>query len=98
MIVNRRSLLRSAGYLGAASVGLPVSAGAAAAHDAPIDPKGVLVDLTLCIGCRLCEFACKKANGIDPGPLASYDDASVCDQPRRPAPDALTVVNATALP
>ncbi len=61
---------------------------------APPDAMGVLVDLTMCIGCRLCEHACKKSNGFDPGPVESYDDQSVFRQSRRPAPDAYTVVNA----
>ena len=60
---------------------------------APADPLGVLVDTTACVGCRLCEHACKKANGIEPGELASYDDTSVFTEKRRPSPDCLTVVN-----
>jgi Ni/Fe-hydrogenase subunit HybB-like protein/Fe-S-cluster-containing dehydrogenase component len=59
---------------------------------------GVLVDLTVCIGCRLCEHACKKSNGFEPGPVESYDDPSVFRQRRRPAPDAYTVVNAWTNP
>jgi Fe-S-cluster-containing dehydrogenase component len=59
---------------------------------------GVLVDLTVCIGCRLCEHACKKSNGFEPGPVESYDDQSVFRQRRRPAPDAYTVVNSWTNP
>ena len=54
---------------------------------------GVLVDLSACVGCRLCEYACKSANGIPAGELAEYDDPAVFREPRRPAPDAFTVVN-----
>ena len=60
----------------------------------PSDPIGVLVDLSACVGCRLCEYACKKANGLEAGAVESYDDQSVFEQMRRPAPDAFTVVNA----
>ena len=54
--------------------------------------------MTVCIGCRLCEHACKKSNGFDPGPVESYDDQSVFRQRRRPAPDAYTVVNSWTNP
>lgn len=65
-------------------------------HGHPISPdaKGVLVDLGDCVGCRLCEYACKKAAGIDAGKLESYDDMSVFQAKRRPGPEAFTVVNA----
>lgn len=95
---NRRQFLRQVGGLTAAGVGLHTtsSANASTGHaDANKGKgKGVLVDLTLCVGCRLCEYACKEANGIDPGTLASYDDKSVFVKQRRPTPDAYTVVNA----
>ncbi len=65
-------------------------------HGPPLSPdtKGVLVDLGDCVGCRLCEYACKKAAGIDAGKLESYDDMSVFRTKRRPSPEAFTVVNA----
>src|SRR5262245_49047610 len=98
MRTDRRSFLKHAGAITAAGAGMlqPEAALANARHT--IDGDGVLVDLTQCVGCRLCEYACRKSNGIDTGPLESYDDASVCNQARRPAPDAFTVVNATSLP
>ncbi len=55
--------------------------------------KGVLVDTTLCIGCRLCEYACKEEHNIPAGNLNSYEDRSVFDHLRRPDETALTVVN-----
>ncbi|MEI7835923.1 MAG: Ni/Fe-hydrogenase cytochrome b subunit [Planctomycetota bacterium] len=59
----------------------------------PSDPMGVLVDLTVCNGCRTCEYACRKANGIEAGALETYDDPAVFKDRRRPAIDAFTVVN-----
>jgi Fe-S-cluster-containing dehydrogenase component len=48
----------------------------------------VLVDLTLCVGCLLCETACARAHGLpDPSPPSAPDAF------RRPGPDAFTVVN-----
>ena len=54
---------------------------------------GVLVDLTECIGCRLCEYSCKKANGMEAGEVSTYDDQSVMKTMRRPSPGQYTVVN-----
>ena len=95
---NRRTFLRRAGAVAAAATASLADPTAVHASHGPLvseDAVGVLVDITQCIGCRLCEHACKQANGIDPGALASYDDQSPCWQPRRPAPDAFTVVTAT---
>jgi len=59
--------------------------------------KGVLVDLTRCIGCRSCEAACNREQGLPP-PETDFDDPSVFQldqhgQPRRPDDRAYTVVN-----
>jgi Fe-S-cluster-containing dehydrogenase component len=52
---------------------------------------GVLVDTTLCVGCRACEAACSETNGLPPPPT---DDA-VMDSRRDTAPQVFTVVNKT---
>jgi Fe-S-cluster-containing dehydrogenase component/Ni/Fe-hydrogenase subunit HybB-like protein len=102
---DRRAFLKHVACVSAANAGMLGGAGAALArtsdpsHADSIDAKctdrfGVLVDMSMCVGCRLCEHACKQASGIDAGPLASYDDTAVFKTPRRPAPDAFTVVNA----
>lgn len=57
------------------------------------DRRGVLVDLTECVGCRRCEWACCEANGLPHGELHEYDDQSVFDHRRHPSPEQLTVVN-----
>ncbi|MCX8055530.1 MAG: 4Fe-4S dicluster domain-containing protein [Ignavibacteria bacterium] len=54
---------------------------------------GVLVDTTVCIGCRHCEWACKEAHNIPAGQLDEYHDRSVFKNFRRPNEKALTVVN-----
>jgi Ni/Fe-hydrogenase subunit HybB-like protein/Fe-S-cluster-containing dehydrogenase component len=95
---DRREFLKHVGWVVGAGAGmLAPRAVRASGHGyagPPPDAMGVLVDLTVCIGCRLCEHACKKANGIEPGPVESYDDPSVFQQRRRPTPDAFTVLNA----
>ena len=51
-----------------------------------------LVDLTRCIGCRLCEEACNESNKLPP-PDIPFHDSSPLEAKRRPGPDAYTVVN-----
>jgi Fe-S-cluster-containing dehydrogenase component len=54
---------------------------------------GVLVDTTVCIGCRHCEWACRTAHDLPTPPLESYEDKTPFDAMRRPDETALTVVN-----
>jgi len=54
------------------------------------DAVGVLVDTTLCIGCRKCEQACAERHEL---PDRSFEDMTVFDEPRRPDEGAYTVVN-----
>ncbi|MFC2134978.1 4Fe-4S dicluster domain-containing protein [Bacteroidota bacterium] len=57
------------------------------------DRKGVLVDTTVCVGCRKCEWACKNAHDMETDNLESYENRSVFEKSRRPDHTALTVVN-----
>jgi len=94
MSVNRRDFLR---LLGAASVA--GAAGDSTAEAAPLqrvsnDWQGMLIDLTLCVGCRKCEWACQQENDPARGqPIDAFDDKSVFEQRRRPTGLSLTVVN-----
>jgi formate dehydrogenase iron-sulfur subunit len=92
MKMNRRALL---------TLGLAATAGAAAPLKAesgeknhPISPDyvGVLVDTTLCIGCRKCEEACNRRNRL-PRTAQSFSDREVLRTFRRPTESAFTVVN-----
>jgi Fe-S-cluster-containing dehydrogenase component len=70
------------------------AAGAAVASDtsaAPVssDAPGMLVDTTLCVGCRGCEAACAEANG-NPPPAESDE---VLSRRRDTTETAYTVVN-----
>jgi formate dehydrogenase iron-sulfur subunit len=56
------------------------------------DRVGMLVDLSLCIGCRKCEEACKQANQLPPVTVP-LEDKSVFDLPRRTDAEHYTVVN-----
>jgi len=93
---DRREFLKHLGWVSGVGV-LGVQPSLASDHghtNVPENAMGVLVDSTLCVGCRLCEHACKEANGFEAGPVELYDDQSVFREKRRPAPDAYTVVNA----
>jgi formate dehydrogenase iron-sulfur subunit len=54
----------------------------------------VLVDTTVCIGCRKCEYACNEANIPIKKDKTAFDDKSVYQNHRRPTDDAYTIVNA----
>ncbi len=56
------------------------------------DRVGMLVDLSLCIGCRKCEEACKRSNELPPVSVP-LEDKSVFEQVRRTDADNYTVVN-----
>lgn len=56
------------------------------------DRKGMLTDLTECVGCRTCEKACNAANAL-PEPEVPFDEKSVFEKKRRPTASAYTVVN-----
>jgi Fe-S-cluster-containing dehydrogenase component len=78
---------------------LTVAAGTARGRSAPPDAEAraagqaaCLVDTTLCVGCRKCEEACNRANGL-PRPTVPFSDPAPLRSPRRPDADAFTVVN-----
>lgn len=91
---SRRDFFKTAGVLGAGAAGLKSKKAVAAPKNVITDDRmGVLIDTTVCIGCRRCEYACKKAHDIPPGEEQDYNDRSVFENMRRPSVDALTVVN-----
>jgi len=93
-MVTRRDFLKLGGA--AAGTAALTAVGAAPAHARPpVDPDrfGVMVDTTLCIGCRRCEYACADQNGLPHEDLSAYDDTSVLAERRRPDVQAFTVIN-----
>jgi formate dehydrogenase iron-sulfur subunit len=91
---NRRNFFKTAGLLTASIAGVSTKLTKAAPDNIlSEDRMGVLVDTTVCIGCRNCEWACKKAHNLTAGELGSYEDKSVFKEMRRPDKSALTVVN-----
>ncbi|MCG3136772.1 MAG: Formate dehydrogenase, nitrate-inducible, iron-sulfur subunit [Phycisphaerae bacterium] len=93
MSCSRRDVLRSAGV---GLVTLTISGHSALASGPAADPgkvNGVLVDITKCIGCRRCEFACQESAGFEVPPIESFEDKSVMTEPRRPSPGSYTIIN-----
>ena len=90
--LSRRRFLSASLLAGCAALGMPMQAGAS--HEFKGWPKsyGMLTDFTACVGCRSCEEACNKANGM-PQPEKLFDDDSVFKEERWPSAAALTVVN-----
>jgi Fe-S-cluster-containing dehydrogenase component len=94
--LNRRSFLKTSTLIGAGAAATGLSTSVAKAGPKNIlspDRMGVLVDTTVCIGCRNCEWACKKAHDLPTQSIESYEDRSVFEKMRRPDETALTVVN-----
>lgn len=74
MAVDRRTLLKG---LTAAAAATAAAAPAVASRrrQAPPDAVGMLYDATLCIGCKTCVVACRKANNLEYEPHSSlWDD------------------------
>ncbi len=94
-VQNRRDFLKSTAFIGASVAGLSAKKVHAGIQEStPDDRMGVLVDTTVCVGCRSCEWTCKEAHSLETGPLQSYqEDRSVFNEERRPSEKALTVVN-----
>ncbi len=90
MNIGRRGFFKVAA-VGAGAVGVAASARAATATapEGSDESPGVLVDTTLCVGCRACEAACAEANH---NPAPPPGDA-VFQQKRDTSENAYTVVN-----
>lgn len=91
---TRRDFLKTAAIAGATLTGISSNPTKAAQQNVLSENRmGVLVDTTVCIGCRKCEWACKTAHNLPTQPLESYDDKSVFKSMRRPNDKELTVIN-----
>jgi Fe-S-cluster-containing dehydrogenase component len=73
-----------------------IGGGGAQASEGRVGPDqlGVLVDCTLCVGCRVCEKACNAVNKDLPRRSPdTYDDKAVFERKRRMDSGTYTVVN-----
>jgi formate dehydrogenase iron-sulfur subunit len=85
--MNRRDFVKTVGGMSVAALATQNARAEEAA--APKEFVGVLVDTTLCVGCRSCEFACAKVHGF-PEPDPSPD---VFKEPRQTSTKQWSVVN-----
>ncbi len=92
MKLSRRSFLRVAGVTGSAALGTASLARAGSTDARGENESAMLVDTTLCAGCRGCEAACAEANALAP-PSPELD---VRKTRRDTGPEAFTVVNGFA--
>src|SRR5512139_1185576 len=90
---DRRDFLKTLVAAGTASALTPAVARAGPQNTVSPKRNGVLVDTTVCVGCRNCEWACKTAHDLPAEPLEAYKDRSVFAAMRRPDDTSLTVVN-----
>jgi formate dehydrogenase iron-sulfur subunit len=93
MGVNRREFLKKTALItGGALIG---RAGIARGGEREADDGhfGVLVDTTVCNGCRRCEWACNDWNKNPNLPIKAFDDKSVFERGRRTGAQTFTVVN-----
>ncbi len=91
---SRRDFLKTTAALTAATAGLTSNTiKGASPKKLSKDRFGVLVDTTVCVGCRRCEWACKTAHNIEAGDIELYNNRDVFDKKRRPDYNAFTVVN-----
>ncbi len=89
--MDRREFTKLLGSMGLALV--PGKAAASHPHGPLADGVGVLVDTTVCIGCRKCEWACNRSNNLPEEELSSFESKAAFDSYRRPDASHYTVVN-----
>jgi len=94
MQVKRRTFLKQAAGLSSLALFGKDGTTEASRLQVSSDQSGVLVDTTLCVGCRSCEKACNEINEDLPRkPAGSFKDESVFENRRRMDYGAYTVVN-----
>ena len=94
MKLSRRGFLRVVGITGSTALAVgasraQASAGAASLDTVGANETGMLVDTTLCAGCRACEAACAESNKL-PAPPAGE---AVLESRRETGPQVFTIVN-----
>jgi len=94
MGLDRRAFLKHLASMGGFAVASKTTQALAQQHFAGYpDSFGVLVDLTVCIGCRRCEWACNNVNKLPNKPITEFENKSVFETNRRTNAVTFTVVN-----
>ena len=92
MTISRRGFLKGAAVAGGTLLGGKTAGGATLEPSDGVEFNAMLVDTTMCVGCRACEAACNEANGL-PEPPPGFESEKVFDQRRDTTTDVFTVVN-----
>jgi Fe-S-cluster-containing dehydrogenase component len=92
MTISRRGFLKGAAVAGGTLLGGKTAGGATLEPSDGVEFNAMLVDTTMCVGCRACEAACNEANGL-PAPPPGFESEKVFDQRRDTTTDVFTVVN-----
>ncbi|OQX91788.1 MAG: 4Fe-4S ferredoxin [candidate division Zixibacteria bacterium 4484_95] len=98
MNIKRRDFVKLAGTGCVSLVAGNVAASENISSSEWDDAYGVLVDTTVCVGCRTCEKACNEVNKLSDQDESVFDDMSVFETHRRPTDKAYTVVNSVENP
>jgi len=97
MSQNRRDFLKTIASIGASAGAIsavtPKETKAGPTNILSEGRMGVLVDATLCIGCRKCEWACQGAHDMERKDILEYQYDDVFENVRRPDYQNLTIVN-----
>ncbi|PJA29768.1 MAG: 4Fe-4S ferredoxin [candidate division Zixibacteria bacterium CG_4_9_14_3_um_filter_46_8] len=93
MNISRRDLIKMAGVAGGILIGGDAKAENASFPPSTDDAPGVLMDTTICIGCRKCEWNCNQANKLSLEEMSVFEDKSVFKTHRRPTEKAFTTIN-----
>ncbi|MDW7678921.1 MAG: 4Fe-4S dicluster domain-containing protein [bacterium] len=93
MGIDRRGFFKHIAGIGAAAVSNTTKLFGQEYFAGYPDRFGVLFDLTVCIGCRKCEWACNDVNKLPNKSIEEFEDKSVFAQKRRPQADTFTIVN-----
>lgn len=97
MSQNRRDFLKTLTAMGAGATALtsvtPKKTMAKTENALSENRKGVLVDTTVCVGCRKCEWACQGAHDLPQADYEKYQNDETFNLNRRPSIENLTVVN-----
>ena len=92
-MLNRRHFLKSLGIGALAGLIPETTNSSSVSHESSPDAWGVLVDVSYCVGCRKCEWACHESNELGGAQMSDFENAIKIHEKRRPDPKNFTVVN-----
>ncbi len=92
-MLNRRHFLKSLGIGAMAGLIPETTKSSFVSHESNPDAWGVLVDVSYCVGCRKCEWACHESNELGGAQMSDFENAINIDEKRRPDPKNFTIVN-----